>query len=177
MTGLQAFIADTLFPQQAGSGLVVSVQESLAASRIVVAFTERANAFAAADDLTLSRSLPLRRLESFWVAPLLFPRPDSSKPRSPVGNSESACSWANSRKFCRLSSDSGPVPTFRSQAPMQRAREFFLQPRFASGFAHREFADVGILPHCCKTSEVLGELVYQGLDALSYHLAACRCLP
>ncbi|KRX86428.1 hypothetical protein T4E_10337 [Trichinella pseudospiralis] len=44
MTGLQAFIADTLFPQQAGSGLVVSVQESLAASRIVVAFTERANA-------------------------------------------------------------------------------------------------------------------------------------
>ncbi|KRY82673.1 hypothetical protein T4D_3942 [Trichinella pseudospiralis] len=41
---LQAFIADTLFPRQARSGRVVSVPESFASSRIVIAFTERANA-------------------------------------------------------------------------------------------------------------------------------------
>ncbi|KRZ03274.1 hypothetical protein T11_4293 [Trichinella zimbabwensis] len=80
---------------------------------------------AAADDWTLSRSL---LVESFRVVLPFFSRPESSTPGLLVRDSESACSWANSRRFSRLSSDSGPEPTFMSQALCNARGNFSFSP-------------------------------------------------
>ncbi|KRX12672.1 hypothetical protein T07_5777 [Trichinella nelsoni] len=83
---------------------------------------------AAADDVTRSCPFLSALFESFRVASLLSPWLDASGLNSSVGDSESACSWANSRKFSKVSSDSVPDPTFKSQALCSLRGNFSFSP-------------------------------------------------
>ncbi|KRX51966.1 hypothetical protein T06_15775 [Trichinella sp. T6] len=81
-----------------------------------------------AEDVTRSRPFLSALFESFRVASLLSPWLDASGLNSSGGDSESACSWANSRKFSKLSSDSVPDPTFKSQALCSLRGNFSFSP-------------------------------------------------
>ncbi|KRZ37063.1 hypothetical protein T4C_8557 [Trichinella pseudospiralis] len=83
---------------------------------------------AAADDVTRSRPFFLAFFNSFRVASPPFSSLDASGLNSSGGDSESACSWANSRNFSKLSSDSGPDPTFKSQALCSLRGNFSFSP-------------------------------------------------
>ncbi|KRX49412.1 hypothetical protein T09_4933 [Trichinella sp. T9] len=83
---------------------------------------------AAAEDVTQSRPFLSALYESFRVASPPFSSRDASGLNSSGGDSESACSWANSRNFSKLSSDSGPDPTFKSQSLCSSRGNFSFSP-------------------------------------------------
>ncbi|KRZ81723.1 hypothetical protein T08_8863 [Trichinella sp. T8] len=81
-----------------------------------------------AEDATQSRPFLSALVNSFRVASPPFSSLDASGLNSSGGDSESACSWANSRNFFKLSSDSGPDLTFKSQALCSSRGNFSFSP-------------------------------------------------